>query len=1734
PLHGVEHLKVDGVRLWFEAAHTRPPAHAWDKLRELDKPESLSLEIVEEGRLIDDLADGRSEYVTLRVASPGVPVTQPVYVQGYASWEHLIGHHDPLTDIFSLGMLLAGFSLGLDLADAEDLETFVGHRENLFELKPDLHPVLAKAIVRMTELHRHKRAQDLPGLLRTLENYRDQAIDVAVDLARIRGFKEKAATDRRRTLLERLRERLFEISRRNRLLYHRPTLNSLNLTIASVPLLFDARGIRPEQLLTWQPDFAKHLLSGEAIPLGRYLRFEDAPYIAGVLDHIIAGAKRDQAEFGFSQLRLVLCFLRWHNLKEAKEERIETPLVLLPVQLTKKKGVRDVYVLQAHTTEAEINPTLRYHLRQLYGIRLPESVDLSETTLDELHELLSQQIQAGEPAVVLNKLDKPHVRLIHEKARRRLDQYQRRLGLRGRGVRSFQDVRYSYDRETFAPLGLKLFQTRVRPAKAELGDLVSGRPRPRDFAITEHERDVAAFQEGSGSNPYAWDFDLCSVTLGNFNYRKMSLVRDYDTLIESEATNPAFDAIFSLAPKAAALPSAEAPALEKRYPVVACDPTQAAAIAQARSGRSFIIQGPPGTGKSQTITNLIADYVAAGRRVLFVCEKRAAIDVVYQRLKQQGLHELCCLIHDSQEDKKAFILDLKQTYEAFLSEATKEEIDWPKRRDDILRAIRRELEPLERFDAAMKAAPEHVGMPLRRLIQRRVELSDSAVTPPKEGLPEYRLWNDHRDSIDRLVSALREVEKSGVFLRHPLSLLNGEVLKADSPRDWVAARAERARTLLGAVAGEAGSLGDAGRMVRFAESARFLAKPNLYALLDAQGAAYQALVEGALEQGGRREALEKAREGTRRWKEKLPKADVGPALELARSLTGPFAFLRPSWWRLRGILRKRYPFHLHIVKPSWVDVLEALQKEYRAEDAVEEGEKAARAAYGIEEPLEEFVRRVQEAQRGAGDFPKKIAADAILGLADLRGALDAFLAGWEERSLGQLQDDVDRIEEALDLLPDFLPCLGEIEKLPKPLAEAFRRLPLDRDGLEAGIADRGFEKTCLQDRFLARFTGAVKERHLDRLDRLTREWHEANARCLRASVRDRFLRNVAPSSKPEDRAFKKLYATGRKELEREFGKTMRYRSIRDLLQDPEAGRVIQDLEPVWLMSPLSVSDTRPLDAKQLDVVIFDEASQIPLEEGIPSAVRADQVIIVGDPMQLPPTTFFSARPSEDDLLDEDDGEPAEVDLSSNSFLAYAARTLPSTMLAWHYRSRYESLISFSNSRFYDGRLLTVPESARPVEGLGEIRVQDPAQGEANVERLLERSVSFHRVERGIYEERRNEAEAAYIAHLVRGLLARGSGLSVGIVAFSEAQQGEIERALEALAGEDAEFRDRLEREMDREEDGQFLGLLVKNLENIQGDERDVMILSVCYGKGRDGRMLMNFGPINQAGGEKRLNVAFSRAKRHMAVVGSIDYSEITNEYNDGANCLRNYLRYAAAVSTGDGRSVGRVLEEIRGRRERAESEARADAVAERLARELRARGYEVDLGVGQSKLRCDVAVKRPGERAYLAAVLVDTMDGARETDVLARDLMTPGLLRAFGWRVVQLLAKDWVQDRDGVLNRLAGFLRGERAGGADEEPLLPPPPMRAGLMEEAPEAIESAEAAPVSSGNWRRAFEFKDERSSKFWEIAVEGARTTVRFGRIGTDGQTLAKEFSSPADAARDAERLIREKLGKGYRERG
>jgi len=1802
PLDGATALHVEHTHLWFEDALAQQPRKNTARIEALQRlAHGRGIEVVGEIRRAAETGTGVLDEYSLLIGEPGAEIERPVYLPGYVAWEHRCGHHDQLTDVFSLGLILASLACALDLADPDDLRTFVEHRDNLFALNACLHPVIAAAITQMTELNRHRRAQTIDALAHRLRHYRDQEVDSAVDFHRLAGFRDGTPTERGKIILAHLRNRLFEISRRNRLIHFKPTLQTLNLTLASVPLLLDHRNIRSEQLFLWHDGIAKPLVAGESIVLGNFLRFEEAPYAPGVLDQIITTERRDRTEFGFAQLRLVLCFLRWHNLKEFPEERIHSPLLLLPVELTKKKGVRDAYVLRALSCVAEVNPALRHHLHQLYGLNLPTSVDLAETTVEAFHEVLAARIRASEPGVTLNRLDRPQIQLIHERARQRLDQFRRRQRQLARGgARPFESFDYSYERERLRPLGLQLFNARVRPARSPFAAVTGAAPQPRRPHLIEpaesagpgatppgaaqrDQQTYAVREPGGGGNPYSWDFDLCSLTLGNFNYRKMSLVQDYAAMLEQPGQDASFESIFALHPRPRDEDTPPAEPFAQQFPVVDCDPTQTRAVLRARTGASYIIQGPPGTGKSQTITNLIADHVARGQRVLFVCEKRAAIDVVFHRLARRGLDELCCLIHDSQTDKREFIRNLKQTYEAFLNDPLDESLE--ARRTELVRQLEREHAALQRWTEAMQTRLDGASITVRALLARLIELRPHRVDLDAltlEQVPAYAQWEPAAAVVKALADGLRRLGGPRTLARHSFRHLPAAALTSTHPLATITAAVDESTALLRQIGEALAPLEqsvsavqtptEVQAVVDFATRLAPLAAADALELVNPRSTMAKDAARAVREWRAAEKHFEKCRAATAHWRDKLPLQDTLAAHALALQVEDSLLrWFQPAFWRLRGAMHARYDFAKHAVPPKWSNLLDALHAEHLASAKVGESRQHVASTLGDLDP-DTGVAMVETLPGTLDTLPPParalhaylvenseatfvVESLAALGptMDRLRERLGLVMEEFAELSLAALDTELKQLRTDLTWLPDLLPLLADTLQLPAELRAALRKLPLTDTQLEAAMAHKSLTGVYQRDRTLEATEGPHLARRIARLQATHREWLELNARWIRQDVRRKFLRKVklcgvsATQLTPEEKELKKLYSTGRRELEHEFSKTMRHRSIRDLADD-ETGVVLRDLKPVWLMSPLSVSDTLPLAAGAFDVVIFDEASQIPVEEALPAVFRAPQVIVVGDEMQLPPTNFFSASQHADELIVDDDGTGSVADdLDADSFLTQSARNLPSTLLGWHYRSRSEALISYSNNAFYEGRLLTVPDLQLQRRDAGEIVVQSPEEGRAHVDTLLARSVSFHHLPGAIYERRCNTSEAEYIAQLVREILARDLKRSLGIVAFSEAQQGEIEGALARLAAEDAEFRNRLENEYEREEDGQFCGLFVKNLENVQGDERDIVLLSICYGYDRGHRMLMNFGPINQRGGEKRLNVIFSRARLHMAVVSSIRHHDITNDYNDGAACLRNFLEYAAACSRGDTTTARRVLGSANPLGEAPAARREPDAVTLRLCEALRARGLVAETHVGQSTFRVPLAVRRPDDTAYRLAILVDDADHYAQSDLLERYLLRPGVLQTFGWTTLTVFTKDWHHDPDDVLRRIERALEGEplvdddaldeELDEVDEPPTTAVEVVPSAVVAEAPAAYGYADT-PITPANSAapgpsRYFELIEGASKKFWSITITGNEIAVHFGRIGTKGQSQTKTFSTPAAAQREQEKLIRSKVAKGYSEK-
>jgi predicted DNA-binding WGR domain protein len=1741
---------------------------------------STGLKIVGEYRVTDDENVGRKVADLQAETEEMAEITKPIYLTELRSWEREIGHHDEITDVFQIGMIMACAACGLDPSDAADIERFSFNRTNLFAIAPRLHPVLASVILEATALNRHERATDLAALAKRLETYREQPVGLEVE----RVLSQASGVPGRRTaVLSHLRDRLFDLSRRNRLIYFKPTQSNVNLTEASVPIVMRLEAVRSEQLCTWGGKFVTDILSGKPTSLNKWLRFEDQPHLPSAFDRIIQETRRDRAEYGFNNLRLVVAFLRWHNLKEAPEERIVSPLLWLPVEVTKAKGVRDQYVLRCPDPIAEFNPALRHMLRQLYDIKLPETVDISTTSLSELHADLLRQIQMTEPGVRLELQQRPQIRLIYQKAVQRIKQFTKRRGLQKQTVSANTD--FSYARDDYRPLGLALFEKFVKPSplpqRLAAGGSFKAKP---DFMVAATE--ALTYQSGiDDGHRFAWEVDLTQVTLANFNYKKMSLVRDFSELIDEPQPQPAFDQVFSIEPRPFVQEAAPAIPINDQWNVVASDATQDAAVALARTGRSFIIQGPPGTGKSQTITNLIADYAGRGKRVLFVCEKRAALDVVFHRLGQAGLDGLSCIIHDSQEDKKGFIQDLKSQYDT-----------WGKSDDRLsqhlairtktVAALDQHLGSVAEFDAAVG---KNGDFSIRSLVRRAAglpELSAEFNAQTRERLPDISIWDANRHIAERAARTAQQALGLDALASHPFALLNQSVTTNERPYALVEAAIDRAESQLSRLDSwiEGGSLfangdmalGDAMETVALASDLRDTGLANTMALLDRNSTQSLSLQTALTKVGQLETAVALAQEAISAWTSPLTPEDTMAALEQARDQENSFfRFLSGKWRSLKRTVHDRYDFASHAVAPSITSVLEKLEVFHNA-NATYEVERAKiaqslgtqdldallalRTKLGNSETLsaasENLISATFMDDQALATIGRE--ADQATVLQQLIEGLSQCIDGARNLNFDQLAEMLRDMRESLDELTEIVPILSDLNRAEPQFSYALRSIKLPLPNLEALIVDEAIAR-------LERAQPEIKRFDIDRMISLTRRASKArdllkdeNAQAITATLHKQFRDHVKASEMSvtmldnAGREFKKRYATGRRELEHEFAKTMRYRSIRDLAEG-ETGTVVNDLKPIWLMSPLSVSDTLPLTPDLFDVVIFDEASQIPTEEAVPALCRSNQVIIVGDEMQLPPTSFFSTAMDEDDMqvIAEEDGEKIAILLDADSLLNQSARNLPATLLAWHYRSRFEALISFSNAAFYNGRLVTIPDQSLRQSAVAQpaVHSDDQASWHTGVERLLRFPITTHRMADGVYEKRTNLPEARYIAGLVKELLVQETGQSIGIVAFSEAQQNEIEIALDRLAAEDSAFAAILEREYLREDDGQFNGLFVKNLENVQGDERDIILMSVCYAPGRDGKMVMNFGPINQRGGEKRLNVIFSRARRHMAIVSTIAPEAITNIHNDGARALRSFLSFAEAQSNGASDHAQAVLSTLNpDAAQTFGAELPYDPARSAIATALRDRGFIVQEHVGGASFRCDIGIVNKSGDGFALGILLDH-SAADSMGVDERFIFRPSILRSFGWRIVDVPISTWLRARDAVINRIVSEIERDSWNDAEAdpyegvstlvqaEPVTPPSTISPIEQPAASEIGDTTDEGDGSNGLTQPQFRMTEFRflqgsSNKYWKVGVNGCDLIVEFGRVGTKGQRVVKTFEDQDRAKREATKLTLEKTRKGYEE--
>ncbi|MBN1441255.1 MAG: DUF3320 domain-containing protein, partial [Planctomycetes bacterium] len=772
-----------------------------------------------------------------------------------------------------------------------------------------------------------------------------------------------------------------------------------------------------------------------------------------------------------------------------------------------------------------------------------------------------------------------------------------------------------------------------------------------------------------------------------------------------------------------------------------------------------------------------------------------------------------------------------------------------------------------------------------------------------------------------------------------------------------------------------------------------------------------------------------------RWSPALIDDDHEALLAGPCCRSGALRFLRPSWWRQRRSLRERLAPGARL--PRRELLIEDLGRARRAKDLrAAIAADAQRAAFlfeslwkGEESDAEglagfaDWVRRIAPHLEGEGAEARRRLASS--GLSDPRAAEAAardiverrkvFADAWKRLLEAARMEEEEALGGPLESRP-LEPLAGRLRRMEEEveaLNDWGRKVAPERSLAEEGLApfldrarQKGVQPSRLPDAFERHFLRAwldhacsqresLRRFHREDHELAIREFRRLDLRQLRFARRRlrKLLMERLPDPLWESSARSELGILQR-EVRRKRGH-LPLRKLFGLLPG-----VLSRLKPCFLMSPLSVAQFIDPRSLRFDVVIFDEASQIAPEDAVGAIGRADQLVVVGDSRQLPPTAFFQKQESGVDPLLEDEEEAPDLESILDECVAAG---LPRSMLRWHYRSRHESLIRFSNRHFYDERLLTFPSPQGEEPGAG---------------------VSFVHVPGGRYgrgASRTNEVEADRVARAVIEHLRSRPDLSLGVGTFTQAQQIAILDRLEELRRED----ESLEAQFSADRDEHFF---VKNLENIQGDERDVIFISVGYARDASGKLFMSFGPLNSAGGERRLNVLVTRARRRLVVFSSIRSEDIrvAESTAPGRRLLKEYLEYAE--------SAARSPEP--GRRAAGGGDGGSSLFAEAVASRLAAEGFAVQLDVGWSRLRIDLALGEaasPGK--HLLGIDWDGRSYQAPLTARDRDRLRTQVLEGLGWNLHRIWAAEWLRDPRAELERVREAVEAVRRGETRREVL---------------------------------------------------------------------------------------------------
>lgn len=1033
--------------------------------------------------------------------------------------------------------------------------------------------------------------------------------------------------------------------------------------------------------------------------------------------------------------------------------------------------------------------------------------------------------------------------------------------------------------------------------------------------------------------------------------------------------------------------------------VVDADSSQLAAIGYALAGRSFVLQGPPGTGKSQTITNMIAAFLEEGKKVLFVSEKMTALKVVNKKLADAGLGDYCLELHSNKANKKEFIAELHRVADIAPERSVADEVA-------LIRTERkRASEKLDRYGKELAKTIPALGVTVFDLFGIYTGVQDCADVDffvsdiGKKGFKE----------LDAVLEKLGEYVfycNAGVdpdYTASPWSELRDSVRVEDKADVYSALRdvADAAQAITGvnaAISAYGLSLDYIDEGEGICEFADAFNKCTVAGASLLDGATRKAMIAAADAYAATKAENDRLCAETRAlYDDAVLTADTDAMIARFKGYSGWTRIFNKDYRADTAFLAANRKAGAE--KPSYEDTLVQLMrlKKRKESDAALAKAKSALAAFGLNESVMAEMDGVKEldgitqkyglvTDAMSGLIPRELAAaravfarcarevrKAMPALISALGRLDVFFEGFAEATT-----DVATVEKRAK---DHLSQSGfEVYVAMRDIAKELKKsgdFGFITDAVGKGISPDKWKdayKKCFYFQWIKKVVDEAPDLRVFNADdhnALVRLFCDKDEETLAASRKDIPQKlNAAREKAPADQ---------RMELESQANQGRNQKKVRELLM--EMKELIQKLKPCFMMSPLSVSTYLKDADMHFDVVIFDEASQVLPEDAVCAIYRADQVIIVGDSKQMPPCDIFSVG-SDDE---EEEGSVEDPVALDESVLALGAKIMDGISLKWHYRSRNESLIAFSNLNFYEGNLQTFPSNVvnRPDWGVEHVYVPD-----------------------GVYENNVNEKEADAVVDLVIRHVGSHPERSLGVVAFGIKQRDLIEDKLNARLASLSLPAAKTFFAEDAPEP-----FFVKNLETVQGDERDTVIFSMGYGKDASGKFSHNFGLLNRVGGERRLNVAITRAKYNIKMVTSVRPDEIraTKDSSMGVQMLKAYVAYAAGggvsgVKAGSGAGLIRNVE---------------DDIYDCLVAE----GYSVERNVGASKYKVDLAVRRVGTTEYALAIECDGKDYQAVSSTRDRDRLRNKVLESMGWKVYRIWSLQWIRERETEKRKLLNFVR---------------------------------------------------------------------------------------------------------------